>query len=110
MRVAQRTETPIFESHAQLVRARVLTVLSGSAGVTRREIGAALDRAEALLRETGARSCEPEVLEGRARLADAAGDPASAEQLRREAHRLYTEMGATGHAERLGRELAELEG
>ncbi len=27
---------------------------------------------------------------------------------KREAHRLYTEMGATGHAERLARELAAL--
>ncbi len=27
----------------------------------------------------------------------------------REAHRLYTEMGATGHAERVARELAQLD-
>ncbi len=107
VRVAQRTETPIFESHAQLLLARALTVLSGSEDA-RGDISAALDRADALLRETGARSCEPEVLEGRARLADAAGDPASAEQLRRDAQRLYTDMGATGHAERMTRELAAL--
>ncbi len=32
--------------------------------------------------------------------------PTFATRLRfREAHRLYTEMGATGHAERVGREL-----
>ena len=38
-----------------------------------------------------------------------AGDDATQERELREAHRLYTEMGATGHAERLARELAELE-
>ncbi len=34
------------------------------------------------------------------------GEDAEAERELREAHRLYTEMGATGHAERLARELA----
>ena len=32
------------------------------------------------------------------------GDPAAAERELREAQRLYQEMGATGHAERLARE------
>ena len=32
---------------------------------------------------------------------------AEPEQELREAHRLYTEMGAVGHAERVGRELNE---
>jgi hypothetical protein len=38
-------------------------------------------------------------------LAHLIGDDASRERELREAHRLYTEMGATGHAERLAREL-----
>ena len=38
-----------------------------------------------------------------------AGDGAEAERELSEAHRLYTEMGATGHAERVARELAEAE-
>ena len=41
----------------------------------------------------------------RAALAELRGNPQEARRQLREAHRLYTEMGATGHAERLAREL-----
>ena len=41
----------------------------------------------------------------RAALARALQRPSDANRELREAHRLYTEMGATGHAERLAREL-----
>ncbi len=44
----------------------------------------------------------------RSERAHARGDAASRERHLREAHRLYTEMGATGHAERLARELEGL--
>jgi hypothetical protein len=47
-------------------------------------------------------------VERRARLAALLGSDAAQERRLREAHRFYTEMGATGHAERLARELAEL--
>ncbi len=53
----------------------------------------------------GARSFEPFIHEQRARLKRAAGDEPGARRELREAHRLYTEMGATGHAERVEREL-----
>jgi hypothetical protein len=36
------------------------------------------------------------------------GDEPGRKRYLREAHRLYTEMSATGHAERVARELAEL--
>ncbi len=42
----------------------------------------------------------------RAKLTALLGDDAGRERELREAQRLYTEMGATGHAERVGRELA----
>jgi hypothetical protein len=42
---------------------------------------------------------------GRARLARIRGDDGACDHYLREAHRLYTEMGATGHAERLAREM-----
>ena len=59
-----------------------------------------------LVAETGGRSIEPQVIEERARLAALRGDDgATSEDLRR-AHALYVEIGATGHAERLARELA----
>ncbi len=41
----------------------------------------------------------------RAKLARLVGDEAGRERHLREAHRLYTEMGATGHAERVAKEL-----
>jgi tetratricopeptide (TPR) repeat protein len=66
----------------------------------------ALDRAEALVEETGARGLAPQILEVRARLAGRCSDAAGAERQLREAHRLYREIGAAGHAERLARELA----
>ncbi len=47
----------------------------------------------------------PFILEERARLASLRGDPGAHQRELREAHRLYTEMGATGHSERLAREL-----
>ncbi len=47
----------------------------------------------------------PPVHEQRAELAQRGGDVAIAERELREAHRLFTEMGARGHAERVAREL-----
>ena len=57
-----------------------------------------------LVRSTGARSYEPQIQLERARLASLFSDEASHLQWLHEAHRLYTEMGATGHAERVARE------
>jgi hypothetical protein len=65
-----------------------------------------LDAAEQLVAETGARALQPQVYEGRAALV--AG--AARERCLREAHRLYEEMGATGHAERVGRQLSVVNG
>jgi len=70
-------------------------------------IGAALDRTVELIDEVGARVYRPQVCEERAELALLRGDRAACTREQREALRLYTEMGATGHAERLERELAE---
>jgi tetratricopeptide (TPR) repeat protein len=83
--------------------ARVLRSADGL--VAEREIEAALDRALELVEETGSRVFVPEVHQERAELARLRGDDATRERELREAHRLYTEMGATGHAERLAREL-----
>ena len=64
------------------------------------EIEADLQTAEALVAETGARALTPLILEQRA-------DLATGEERHnrlREALRLYEEMGATGHAQRLAKE------
>jgi adenylate cyclase len=86
------------ECEAELVRARVLLQFAPSNA--RKEIASALDAATALAQEMNAKSFEPFICEERARLARVSDDPAL-----REAHRLFTEMGATGHAERVAREL-----
>ena len=68
-------------------------------------IEAALQESERLIAASGARSLEPTLHEERARLAGVLGDAAGRERERRAALRLYTEMGATGHAERLAKEM-----
>ncbi len=57
--------------------------------------------------DTGARVFLPFLCEERAALAALLRDEAGHEHHLHEAHRLYTEMSATGHAQRVGRELAE---
>jgi hypothetical protein len=47
----------------------------------------------------------PRILELRGRLAAACGDAPGADRALEEARNLYRTIGATGHAERLGREL-----
>jgi hypothetical protein len=96
-------EMPLAEVHAQLALARVLRAVAGadaSAGIE-----AALDRALALVQSTGARSYEPQIHVERARLAALRSDASGARQWLRDAHRLFTEMGARGHAERLTAEI-----
>ena len=57
------------------------------------------------VREFGARVYRPQVCEQRAELARLRGDEAAGTRELREAHRLITEIGATGHAERIAKEL-----
>jgi hypothetical protein len=59
-----------------------------------------------LSRETGARAYEPLVHVELAELARQSGDQEEHQRELREAHRLFTEIGASGHAERLAGELA----
>jgi adenylate cyclase len=92
------------EMHASIGLARVLL---GSAGpAAHAEIEAALGRALELARETGAKAYEPLVHVELAELARQNGDEDGHERELREAHRLFTEIGASGHAERLAGELA----
>ncbi len=66
---------------------------------------ALLDAADALIERPHTHAMVPRIAEARAELAALRGDPDRQRAQLRGAHRLYTEMGATGHAERLAREL-----
>ncbi len=99
----RRRKTPIWEARAHLTLARVL--LSRTGGKVRGEIESALESCLSLVEQTQARVYEPHVYELRAELAHLQGDADTHERELRKAHRLYAEMGATGHAVRLAREL-----
>jgi adenylate cyclase len=101
--VARRRGTKYFECRAHLARAQVLLRTEGAAANA--DIQAALREAQTLVEETGGRSQEPFIHEERANLARLTGDDAAYQRELREAHRLFAEMGATGHAERLAKEL-----
>jgi tetratricopeptide (TPR) repeat protein len=92
-----------YEAQAQLVLAAALLATDGV--VPRAEIESALERAEQLVESIAARSLSPRILEQRGRLAAACGDAAAAKRALEEALDLYRVIGATGHAERLVREL-----
>jgi tetratricopeptide (TPR) repeat protein len=82
-------------------------ILLGSPGVAARtEIEAALARTLELASDTGAKAFEPLIHVELAELARQSGEEERRERELREAHRLFTKIGATGHAERLARELA----
>jgi hypothetical protein len=92
------------EMHANLALARVLL---GSAGTAARaEIEGALARVLELAGQTGAKAIVPLVHVELAELAHQDGDQDRRERELREAHRLFSEIGASGHGERLQAALA----
>jgi tetratricopeptide (TPR) repeat protein len=92
-----------FEALNHLTRAKVLRWVQGAEA--RNEIERSLDRALALVEETNGRAIEPQLLEEQARLAGVLEDATACERGLREALRIYTEIGAGGHAQRLAEEL-----
>ena len=89
--------------HIQLALARVLLGSPGPVPVE--QVEAALTRTLEAARARDARMFEPFVHAERAELARRTGDNERHQQELREAHRLFVECGATGHAERLELEL-----
>jgi hypothetical protein len=83
--------------------ARVL--LAGVERSDRDEARELLTGALDAIAESGFAAKEPFARVELARLAECEGDAAARERELREAHRLWSEMGATGHAERVAREL-----
>jgi tetratricopeptide (TPR) repeat protein len=102
--IARTSGARVLEIGAQLALAGVRLQTEGAAAQA--AVEGALSRAEYLVQETGNRSSEPLVHLERAQLMRVLGDPAGCERELREARRLFSEMGATGHAERVARELA----
>jgi adenylate cyclase len=100
---ARQRGKPSHEIQAQLSLARVLLTSVGAEG--RPAIEEALTRALELVEATGAKALEPQILVERAELARLLEDEATRKLQLREAHRLFAEMGATGHAKRLGKKL-----
>ncbi len=100
----QRLGTRVFEYEAQRALVRVLLRQQGAAASP--AIRSALERAEVLLRETGARNYQPFIHLERAELARLSGDPASHRRELATAERLFREMGATARADAAARELS----
>jgi tetratricopeptide (TPR) repeat protein len=92
-----------FEAHAQLALAAALLATDGV--VPRVEIECALERAEHLVESIEGRSLSPRILEMRGRLAAVLGDAQASDRALRQAVELYRAIGATGHAQRLAREI-----
>jgi hypothetical protein len=95
--------TRVWEFSALLTRSQALRETLGVQAT--RGIEAALAEAEAWLEMSGAKSYEPFLHVERAELARLTGDDASRERELREAHRLFTEIGAPLRAAEVAKEL-----
>jgi tetratricopeptide (TPR) repeat protein len=92
------------EAQANLAQARVLLGIDGPDART--QVKAALARTRELIRRTVMKAYEPQVHVELAELARRSGDEEGRVRELREAHRLFTEIGASGYAERVAGELA----
>ena len=101
--IGKRRKTPVWEAQAHLALARVLLARSGADA--KDAIESALATCLSLVQQTQAYAYEPYVHELRAEVARRGGDAAAGERELREAHRLFTAIGATGHAQRVAREM-----
>src|SRR5262249_36246988 len=100
----RRLGARVWEFSALLTRIRALRETQGLQA--RREIEATLAEADAWIAMSGAKSYEPFLHVERAELARLTCDDATREHERREAHRLFTEIGAPIRAEQVANELA----
>jgi len=93
----------MWEFSAQLTRVRALREVRGPRAT--REIEAAIAEADAWLEMSGAKSYEPFLHVERAELARITGDEATRQRELREAHRLFTEIGAPIRVAEVAKEL-----
>jgi class 3 adenylate cyclase/tetratricopeptide (TPR) repeat protein len=104
VRSARGRSTRAIECRAELARARVLLRTEGVA--SRSVIEAALAQARALVEETGGTIHAPFIHVELASLARLTGDEGGRQRELREAHRLFTAMGAPARADRIAAEIA----
>ena len=102
--MACRRGTQVYEARALVTLARGLLEAEGAE--SRGQAEGALARALSLIEETGNEALRPFVHLERSKLARLAGDDPTHDRELREALRIFTEIGATGHAERVAKELA----
>jgi hypothetical protein len=102
--VSRRRGTRLREFWALLTRIRVLRETRGLEAA--REIETTLAEADAWLEMSGAKSYEPFLHVERAALARLTGDEDTRQRELREAHRLFTEIGAPIRAEQVAKEVA----
>jgi class 3 adenylate cyclase/tetratricopeptide (TPR) repeat protein len=102
--IARSQGTVFGELVASLAQARVL--LGADGPDARTDIEAALSRARELVRRMGSKAIEPHVHVDLAELARRSGDERVWREELSEAHRLFTEIGANGYAERVAGQLA----
>jgi tetratricopeptide (TPR) repeat protein len=95
LQLSREHHTPHYMGQAEVFLARARLALGGEQEAE--AVRAGLARAEAL----GPSAVVPHVREAEAELAGILGDGATREEKLREAHRLFTEMGAPKDAERL---------
>jgi class 3 adenylate cyclase/tetratricopeptide (TPR) repeat protein len=101
--LSRRRGVRISEFSAQLTRIHALREIQGVQASS--EIEAALAEADAWIEMSGAKSYEPFLHVERAELARLIGDNATRERELREAHRLFTEIGAPIRAAEVAKEL-----
>ena len=101
--VARQRRWAYPESRALLTLSRALRRAKGRAAEA--EMASALARLGALVDETGMIAFQPFLDVERAELSGLAGDAAGRLAKLAEARRLFVEMGASGHAERIGKRL-----
>ena len=101
--LADRGGSPLERAREQLAIARVLLRTEGARSAC--AIANALGRAESMVREAGVTLYEPFLRIEFAELARMTGDEAGRKRELREARRLFNEMGATLHADRITKEL-----
>jgi adenylate cyclase len=99
--LARERSQRLMEIAAQIALAHALLAEPSARGLARE----AVERAEALVGETGARFYLGPIAEVRAALSRAGGDAPAAERHLRDAHEHYERIGATAHARRLAKKL-----
>ena len=103
--VAKRQGQPIHQCEATIAHVRCLRALDRADA--REVIETLLAEVSQLIDQTGAERWRPHIHVERAELHRLTGDTAAATRELAEAHRLFAEMGAMGHAERIAPLLAE---